>query len=269
MKVALGLEYDGRDFSGWQWQMNRRSVQETLEKALSFVADEPISTVCAGRTDAGVHACQQVVHFESRARRAMHSWVMGCNSRLTPSIRVLWARVVEQNFHARSSAIARYYRYVILNRAMHSAHSRRLMTWCYQPLAVEPMFEASRVLLGEHDFTSFRAGSCRSSSPCRRLYYIGVTREQERIVIDMVGNAFLHHMVRNIVGVLMEIGAGKKPSEWTAQVLQARDRNLAGVTAPPDGLYLAGIYYPDNFGLPRHPMFDILPQGVQRYEKIE
>lgn len=269
MKVALGLEYDGRDFSGWQWQPNRRSVQESLEKALSLVADEPIATVCAGRTDAGVHAGQQVVHFESRATRAMRSWVMGCNSCLTPGIRVLWACGVEQNFHARSSAIARYYRYVILNRAMHSAHYHGLMTWCYRPLEVEPIIKAARVLIGEHDFSSFRARSCQSNSPCRRLYHIGVKREEDRIVIDVVGNAFLHHMVRNIVGVFLEIGAGKKPPEWIEQVLRARNRNLAGVTAPPDGLYLAGIVYPENFGLPRHPMFDILPHGVQRVRKIE
>ncbi len=265
MKVALGVEYDGRDFCGWQWQPDRRSVQETLEKAVSSVADVRVSLVCAGRTDAGVHACQQVVHFESRAKREMVSWVMGCNSRLPPSVRILWAHPVDGNFHARSSAIARYYRYVILNRAVHSAHYHGLVTWCYRPLHVAPMILGSRILIGEHDFTSFRAQSCQSNSPRRRLYHIGISREEERIVIDVVGNAFLHHMVRNIVGVLIEIGAGEKPPEWTEQVLRAKDRKLAGVTAPPDGLYLAGIYYPENFRLPRHAMFDILPAGVQRY----
>ncbi len=268
MKVVLGLEYDGRDFCGWQWQPNCRSVQKTLENALSFVADEPVSAVCAGRTDAGVHALGQVVHFEARAERAVHSWIMGGNSRLPPSIRIVWARPVERNFHARSSAIARYYRYVILNRPVYSALYHGLMTWCHQPLNVESMIQASRVFIGEHDFTSFRAQACQSNSPCRRLYHIGIRREDERIVIDVVGNAFLYHMVRNIAGILIEIGAGKKPPGWTEQVLRAKDRKQAGVTAPPDGLYLAGIYYPENFRLPRHPMFDILPEGERRYQKI-
>jgi tRNA pseudouridine38-40 synthase len=267
MKVALGLEYDGRDFCGWQYQPDRRSVQEMLEHALSFVADEKVSAVCAGRTDAGVHAVGQVAHFECRAIRRMHSWIMGCNSRLPRGIRVVWASPVSADFHARSSAIARFYRYKILNRPVHSAIHRGLVTWCYQPLDVEAMFLGSRILIGEHDFSSFRAQGCQSNSPCRRLYHIGVTREEEFIVIDVVGNAFLHHMVRNIAGLLMEIGAGKKPPGWTEEVLKARDRKIAGVTAPPDGLYLAGIYYPEVFQLPRHPMFDILPEGVQRYQK--
>ncbi|MGR9106963.1 MAG: tRNA pseudouridine(38-40) synthase TruA [Gammaproteobacteria bacterium] len=267
MKIALGLEYDGRDFSGWQWQPHRRSVQETLEKAVSFVAGERISVVCAGRTDAGVHALEQIVHFECRAERASRSWVMGCNSRLPPSIRILWATPVEADFHARSSAIARHYRYVILNRLVHSAHYHGLVTWCYRPLDIEAMVRGSRALIGEHDFTSFRAQSCQSRSPCRRLYHIGITRAGDRIVIDVVGNAFLHHMVRNIAGLLMEIGSGMRPPESSETVLQARDRKLAGVTALPDGLYLAGIYYPEEFQLPGHPhsMFAILPEGVQRY----
>ncbi|MGH8551956.1 MAG: tRNA pseudouridine(38-40) synthase TruA [Methylococcales bacterium] len=267
MKIALGLEYNGRDYCGWQWQPNRHSVQGALEQALSFVADEAISAVCAGRTDAGVHASEQVVHFESHAQRAMHGWVLGANSRLAPDIRVLWARYMEQEFHARSSAIARYYRYVILNRPVQSAHYHGLMTWCYRPLVVEPMREASRVLIGEHDFTSFRARSCQSKSPCRRLYHISITKERDRVLIDVVGNAFLHHMVRNIAGLLMEIGARKKPPEWAEQVLLACDRNLAGVTAAPDGLYLAGIHYPEKFGLPRHPIFDVLPECAKRYGK--
>lgn len=267
MKVALGVEYDGRDFCGWQWQPGRCSIQEALEKAVSRVADEPVSLVCAGRTDAGVHASQQVVHFESRAERTRYAWIMGTNSLLPPGIRILWARSVEPDFHARSSALARYYRYVVLNRAVHSAHYHGLVTWCHRPLKVEPMIEGSRALIGEHDFTSFRARSCDSQSPCRRIYHIGVRKDGERITIDVIGNAFLHHMVRNIAGLLMEIGAGKKPPQWTEKVLTARDRTLAGVTARPDGLYLEGVCYPEHFRLPRHPMFDLLPAGVQRYRK--
>lgn len=267
MKVALGIEYDGRDFCGWQWQPHGRSVQETLEQAVSFVADEPVKLVCAGRTDAGVHALEQVAHFECRAQRRMHAWVMGCNSRLPPSLRVIWARTVEPDFHARSSAIARYYRYEIFNRPVHSAHNHGLLTWCYAPLEIEPMAQGARALVGEHDFTSFRAKACQSLSPCRRIFHLGIRKFEERIVIDVVGNAFLHHMVRNIAGVLIEVGSGKRAPQWVAEVLRARNRESAGVTAPPDGLYLAGIHYPENFALPGHPMFDILPEGVQRYQK--
>ena len=266
MKIALCVEYDGRDFCGWQWQPKRCSVQEALENAVSYVAAERVSLVCAGRTDAGVHAVAQVVHFESHAKREMRSWVMGCNSRLPPTIRILWARSVEPDFHARCSAIARHYRYLILNRAVHSAHQHGLMTWCYEPLDADLMLAGSRVLIGEHDFSSFRAQSCQSTSPRRRIYHIGVARDTDRIAIDVIGNAFLHHMVRNIVGVLIEIGAGRRRPEWTEKVLRAKDRRSGGVTARPDGLYLAGIHYPDAFGLPGYPIFAILPGNLQRYQ---
>ena len=266
MKVALGVEYNGREFSGWQTQPGRPSVQESLERAVSLVANEEVGVVCAGRTDAGVHAGEQVVHFETSAQREDHAWRMGSNCRLPGSIRILWARRVPDEFHARYSAIARYYHYVILNRSTRSAHFNDLVTWCYKPLDVQRMSEASRCLIGDHDFTSFRAKSCQSRSPCRRLYQIAVRKDDDRVLVDVVGNAFLHHMIRNIVGVLMEIGTGKKAIAWSKEVLMARDRKAGGITAAPEGLYLAGIYYPEIFAIPRHPIFDILPSGIKRFE---
>lgn len=269
MKVVLGVEYDGRGFCGWQRQTAQCSVQAVLEEAVSRVANESVSVICAGRTDAGVHASQQVVHFESRADRAMYSWRLGCNSQLPKSIRIVWAQAVDQSFHARYSAIARYYRYVILNRPVHSAHDHGLVTWCYKPLNARRMLQGSRILIGKHDFTSFRARACNSTSPCRQLYHIGVTKHDERIMIDVVGNAFLHHMVRNIVGVLIEIGVGNKPPEWTEQVLMSRNRKAGAATASSEGLYLAGVYYPKHFKISCHPMFDLLPEGVQRIEATD
>lgn len=264
-RIALGIEYDGSAFAGWQRQRPRRTIQACVEEAVGRVAAEKVDVVCAGRTDAGVHALEQVAHFDTSARRAMRSWLLGANTELPEDVRVIWAREVAGEFHARYSAIARFYRYVILNRPMKSALLRRQVTWHYHSLDVERMQEAANHLIGEHDFSSFRAQGCQSKSPRRIMHFIRVRREGERVVIELAANAFLHHMVRNIAGVLMEIGSGKQESAWAKAVLDARDRRLGGVTAPPDGLYLGGVFYPERFGLPRHPIFDQLPATASRY----
>lgn len=265
MRIALGIEYDGQHFAGWQWQPNKRTVQSTLDEALSRVAAESVKVVCAGRTDAGVHALEQVAHFDTEAVRKPYSWLMGGNTALPEDVRVLWVREVSEDFHARYSATARFYRYLILNRPMRSALHRRQLTWCYQPLDIEPMRAAAQYLIGEHDFSSFRAQGCQSKSPFRFMHFIHVRREDERVVIELCANAFLHHMVRNIAGVLIEVGTGKRPPEWAEEVLQARERRLAGVTAPADGLYLGGICYPERFGIAPHPIFGHLPADARRF----
>lgn len=265
-RIALGIEYDGAAFAGWQRQRDRRNIQACVEEALSKVAAEPVDAVCAGRTDAGVHAFEQVAHFDTQAHRTPRSWIMGVNTHLPDDVRILWAREMDASFHARASAIARFYRYVILNRPMRSALRRKQTTWCFYPLDAEKMHEAAQYLVGDRDFSSFRAQGCQSHSPRRILHFVQVRREGEDVLIEVCANAFLHHMVRNIAGVLMEIGTGKRPPEWVPELLEARDRDRGGVTAPPDGLYLGGVAYPEKFGLPRHPIFDLLPPDAKRYE---
>jgi tRNA pseudouridine38-40 synthase len=265
MRIALGIEYDGSAFAGWQWQPGRRTIQAAVEEALSRVAAGPVRVVCAGRTDAGVHATEQVAHFDTGVYRKPYSWLMGANTELPEDVRVLWVREVPEEFHARCSAIARVYRYVILNRPMKSALLRRQVTWHYAPLDVGSMRQAAEYLVGEHDFSSFRAQDCQSRSPNRFMHFIHVRREDDRVIIELCANAFLHHMVRNIAGVLMEIGAGKRPPEWADEVLRARNRKAGGVTAPADGLYLAGICYPESFGIARQAIFEHLPADAHRY----
>jgi len=251
VRIALGLEYDGSAFKGWQIQQaGVRTVQSCLERALSKVADHPVSVICAGRTDAGVHASGQVVHFDSPARRSDYAWLMGGNTNLPDDISITWAQVVPEDFHARFSALARRYRYTILNRPCRSALHRQRATWHYKPLDAERMQAAAACLRGEHDFTSFRAVGCQSHSPYRHVFDLTVERHGEFVVIDIEANAFLHHMVRNVAGVLMAIGSGDRPAEWTQELLAVRDRTQAGVTAPPDGLYLLAVRYGDVFGLP-------------------
>lgn len=250
MRIALGIEYDGSGFQGWQIQNGARTVQGCLELALSRVADHAVRTVCAGRTDAGVHATAQVVHFESPAQRSARSWVFGGNASLPPDVSILWAQPVAPDFHARFGAVRRDYRYLIINRptrpALFSSHS----CWEYRALKIEPMREAACHLLGQHDFSSFRALACQAKSPVRTVHRLEVTRQGELVHIDVAANAFLHHMVRNIAGVLMAVGMGKRPPLWAKEVLEARDRTIGGVTAPPHGLYLVGVEYPVQFGLP-------------------
>ncbi|HVN41655.1 MAG TPA: tRNA pseudouridine(38-40) synthase TruA, partial [Steroidobacteraceae bacterium] len=243
-RIALGIEYDGTAYSGWQQQAHRRTVQAELEGALSRVADHPVDLTAAGRTDAGVHALSMVAHFDSDAVRPLQAWVLGANAESAPDIAVLWAQPVAAEFHARYSARSRTYLYRILNRRMRPALERSRVCWVRQPLDAECMHEAAQALVGEHDFSSFRAAECQSNTPMRRLTAIAVTRRGEAIDLVVTANAFLHHMVRNIAGTLMAVGRGDHPAEWVAALLTARDRTQAGVTAPPQGLYFVGAQYP-------------------------
>ncbi|OGI50808.1 MAG: tRNA pseudouridine(38-40) synthase TruA [Candidatus Muproteobacteria bacterium RIFCSPHIGHO2_12_FULL_60_33] len=251
MRIAAILEYDGSHFSGWQRQDHARSVQAIVEEALSRVADEPIQVTVAGRTDAGVHALAQVIHFDTSATRSDYSWVRGANSHLPPDVALLWAGPVDDGFHARYSATGRHYHYVILNRLIRPTYLARRVTHEYRLLDVAPMQVAAKYLLGEHDFTSFRATECQAKSPMRELRALEVVRQDEFVHIRAHANAFLQHMVRNLAGVLMTIGAGEHEPDWAKAVLEARDRKAGGVTAAADGLYLREIEYPETFKLPR------------------
>jgi tRNA pseudouridine38-40 synthase len=262
-RIAVALEYDGAPFAGWQTQQTGvSSVQQTAEAAFSRIAAEPVSLICAGRTDAGVHALGQIAHFDTRAIRTERSWVLGANSNLPDSISIRWARAVPGHFHARYSAEARTYRYFVLNRLGRSALAAQRATLIYRPLAVERMSAAAALLLGEHDFSAFRAAGCQARSPIRRLYALDVRRRGDRIIIEATANAFLQHMVRNLVGLLLDIGVGKAPPEWAAEVLAARDRTRSSATAPAQGLYFWKVAYPKGFGLPEEaagPVSAIIP----------
>ncbi len=254
MRIALGLEYDGSAFAGWQVQEpGVRTVQACVEAALSRIADHPVRLICAGRTDAGVHATAQVVHFDTTARRPLHAWVLGTNSHLPEAVAVRWAREVPEDFHARFSARSRCYRYLILNRPVRPTFLARRVTWTHRPLDEARMAEAARDLVGEHDFSAYRALGCQARSPVRTVHRLEVLRRGELVVLEVEANAFLHHMVRNMAGVLMEIGTGRRPVGWAREVLEGRDRTLGGVTAPPDGLYFVGVRYPERYGLPALP----------------
>jgi tRNA pseudouridine38-40 synthase len=265
-RIVLGLEYDGSGFSGWQWQPNRRSIQNELEKALSKVANHPVTAICAGRTDAGVHAVEQIAHFDVNIERDHHAWLLGGNSYLPDDIRIIWVKHAVGDFHARYSAIARLYRYVILNRPVKSALQGKQTTWCYPLLDADAMNKAAQSLVGSHDFSSFRAKGCQSLSPVRIVHFVDVYRNSDRVVIEICANAFLHHMVRNIAGVLMDIGMGKQPEDWTLALLAAKKRALGGVTAPPCGLYLESVFYPDHYGITKHPAFNKLPKDAKRFD---
>jgi tRNA pseudouridine38-40 synthase len=250
MRYALGVEYDGSRFYGWQTQRETPTVQATLEASLSQVANHPVSVVCAGRTDTGVHARCQVVHFDSEAERSDRSWVLGINSNLPKSVAVLWIRPVSDDFHARFSALARTYQYVILNRWVRPAIENRLVSWERRPLDEALMHDAAQALLGEHDFSAFRSSGCKANHPVREVQSIRVRRVRDQVEIDVTANGFLYHMVRNIAGSLIPVGRGEQPVAWIAQLLAGRDRRLAGVTASPDGLYFRNVRYPAKFSLP-------------------
>jgi len=250
-RIAVGLEYDGAPFAGWQSQQaGVSSVQETTEAAFSKVAATPVSLVCAGRTDAGVHALGQVVHFDTPAVRGERGWVLGANANLPDSISVRWARPVPAHFHARYSAEARTYRYLVLNRLGRSALAAQRAALIYRPLDVERMAAAAALLVGDHDFSAFRAAGCQAHSPIRRLHELSVRRCGDRVVIEATANAFLQHMVRNLVGLLLDVGMGKAPPQWAADVLASRDRTRSSPTAPAEGLYFWKVRYPLAFGLP-------------------
>ena len=250
MRMAAIVEYDGSNFSGWQWQDCAPSVQQAVEKALSQVADTPIRVVTAGRTDAGVHASAQVIHFDTEVQRSDYAWLRGANSNLPDSVALLWASEVDPGFHARFAATGREYHYVILNRSVRPTYLAQRVTHEYRPLDVERMQSAAALLVGTHDFSSFRAMQCQAKSPVRTLRELTVNSRGGFIVIKAAANAFLHHMVRNLAGVLMDIGAGEREPDWARVVLDARDRTVGGITAPPDGLYLTAVEYPAQFNIP-------------------
>ncbi len=258
-RYALGIEYDGRGFKGWQRQEGVQTVQACLENALSKVACTPIITFCAGRTDAGVHATGQVVHFDTALDliRDPKAWIMGTNQYLPKGIRVLWVKKMPSHFDARRSAFAREYSYKIINHRIRPSLYRDYLTWVFRPLDEKIMHEAAQVLVGTHDFTSFRASECQAITPIRTLNFIRVERQQEQVIITVQANAFLHHMVRNIAGVLIKVGTGLAPTEpvnWVNQILAAKDRRAAGATEKPNGLYLTQVYYPEEFDLPIEPV---------------
>jgi tRNA pseudouridine38-40 synthase len=249
---ALGVEYDGARYVGWQRQQDGVSVQALLEDAIGHVANHVVLTHCAGRTDAGVHALGQVVHFDTSARRSGRNWLLGINSRLPADIVVTWAKPVAQDFHARFGARARRYRYVIANQPLRPAVLSGGMTWWRYPLVAEHMHAAGQCLLGQQDFTSFRSMACQAKTAIRTLECIRVQRQGPYVVLDVRANAFLHHMVRNIAGVLLQVGQGVQPVDWVQEVLMARDRRVAGMTAPAAGLYFLGARYDPVFAIPEH-----------------
>ncbi len=254
MRIALGIEYDGSAFSGWQIQEgDYATVQGTLEAALSKIANEKIEKCqVAGRTDTGVHATEQVIHFNTRANRSMRSWVLGVNRYLTDkNISILWAHIVTEEFHARFSAQRRRYRYIIFSRAIRPSFLRRQVSWYRNPLSLPRMQEAAVYLTGEHDFNAYRTVKCQAKSSVKTVHFLNVSQHGEYFYIDIEANSFLHHMVRNIAGVLMLIGTGEKEPIWAQQVLDSRDRTKAGKTAPSGGLYLTHISYDEKFNLPQ------------------
>lgn len=251
MRIALGLEYDGAGFSGWQSQPGGNTIQDALERALGTIAGVPVRTVCAGRTDTGVHALGQVVHFDVAVERPATAWVRGTNAHLPQPVAVRWALPVAEEFHARFAARARSYRYVLLNRAERPGLLARKVGWCHRPLDLAAMRTAAACLPGEHDFSSFRAAECQAKSPVKTLYRFDIAQEGDLVLFDCRANAFLHHMVRNLVGALIHVGMGRQSPEWFAQLLVARDRRLGAPTFAPDGLYLAGVDYDDRWALPQ------------------
>ncbi len=251
MRIALGVEYDGSPYCGWQSQADVANVQDTLEAALSEIAGQPIRVTAAGRTDTGVHALEQVAHFDTQAARPLSAWVRGVNSLLPESVVVLWAHPVPDDFHARFSAHARSYRYQLVNRAVRSAVHAGKAGWFHVPLDIAAMQEAGRYLLGVHDFSAFRSSECQAKSPVKNLHQLDIRREGEIVVFDLSADAFLHHMVRNIIGCLVYVGKGKHAAEWIREILERRNRNEAAPTFAPDGLYLRRITYDPKWGLPQ------------------
>ncbi|MCM2679243.1 tRNA pseudouridine(38-40) synthase TruA [Echinimonas agarilytica] len=263
MRIALGIEYQGTEYCGWQRQNDVDSVQAQLERALSKIANEPLLVTCAGRTDTGVHGTGQVVHFDCEKDRGLRAWTLGVNTILPDDIAVRWAHPVNDDFHARFSATARRYRYIIQNQPLRPGILRFGVTHHHHPLDAQAMEQAATCLLGEHDFTSFRATQCQSKSPNRNIHHLKVRRFGGFVVVDVKANAFVHHMVRNIVGSLLLVGEGEKSAEWLKDVLEAKDRTIAAATSKPHGLYLVSVDYPEKFGLPSAPMGPLfLPDDI-------
>ncbi len=250
MRIALGIEYDGTSYNGWQRQKTGVGVQQRVEEALAIVANETVEVVCAGRTDTGVHASGQVVHFDTHSERSNRGWLLGANTNLPADVSVTWAQPVGDEFHARFSATSRSYRYVILNRLQRSALHRDRAWWVYEPLDAERMHEAAQRLVGEHDFSAFRAAGCQAKTAIREISHISVSRCDDWLTLEVTANAFLQHMVRNITGTLAAVGQGEQEPGWVTTVLKSRDRKAGGIAAPPHGLTLVGVAYPESFGLP-------------------
>ncbi|MEN9630210.1 MAG: tRNA pseudouridine synthase [Pseudomonadota bacterium] len=259
-RLALGLSYRGGSYHGWQSQPGGHTIQDHLEAALSAFADQPVTTVCAGRTDAGVHGVNQVVHLDVPVQREPFSWVRGCNRFLPGDIAVQWCRPVSPAFHARNSARGRRYRFVVLESPVRPALEQGLCGWVFRALDADAMRSAAAQLIGEHDFTSFRAAECQARTPVKTMRAIDIRRRGAYWTFDFDGSAFLHHMVRNILGCLVAVGSGRQPPGWMAEVLAARNRDAAAPTFPPDGLYFLGPYYDAEHAIPDHPpALDWLP----------
>lgn len=252
MRLSLGVSYRGTAYRGWQSQPGGQTVQDRLELALSTFADQPVRTVCAGRTDSGVHALNQVVHADVEVEREPQSWVRATNRYLPSDIALQWARVVPPEFHARNSAIGRQYRYILLQSAVRPALESGAVGWSIRPLSLEAMQAAALQLLGEHDFSAFRSSECQAASPVKQLRNIDIRQNGAYWIFDFEANAFLHHMVRNVMGALLAVGTGSRPPDWIAQVLASRNRSLGAPTFMPDGLYFTGPRYDPRFGIPDH-----------------
>ncbi|MCX5591983.1 tRNA pseudouridine(38-40) synthase TruA [Alcaligenes endophyticus] len=249
-RIALGLSYDGQPWRGWQSQPCRNTVQDTLEAALTQFTAGPVSTICAGRTDTGVHALEQVVHLDTTAHRSNESWVRGLNALLPASIAVQWAQPVADDFHARFSARMRHYVYVVRGARVRSPLLHGRVGWVFRPLALAPMQEAALILQGEHDFSAFRAAQCQAASPVRHLHRLDIQQRGDFFLFQFSANAFLHHMIRNLMGTLLYVGQGRQPVQWVADVLEQKQRSLAAPTFDAAGLYLAGVNYDPVFNLP-------------------
>ncbi len=260
MRIALGVEYAGNAFLGWQSQQHGRTVQDVLEAALGQIAGHPLRLHCAGRTDAGVHATAQVVHFDTHSVRPLTAWVRGANALLPDAVAVRWAVEVDEQFHARYRACARRYRYILHNAPVRPALLAGRVGWFHPPLAVERMDEAARLLLGSHDFSAFRAAGCQARTPVRQMYQASVQRSGEYLAFDFHADGFLHHMIRNLVGALCYVGKGSHPPAWMGELLACRDRSRAAPTFSPDGLYLCGVDYPPNWPLPDEGRIIALPR---------
>ena len=250
MRIALGLEYDGRDFCGWQSQANGLGVQDALERALSTIADAEIRVICAGRTDTGVHASAQVVHFDTTANRPIDAWVRGTNASLPQAVAVLWAKLVSDEFHARYSARTRRYRYILLNRPQRPGLLNHRVGWYHRALDENLMRQAANYLIGEHDFSAFRAAACQAKSPVRVLRRLDISRSGDLLYFEFAANAFLHHMIRNILGALVMVGSARQTPQWVADLLTQRDRTQSAATFSADGLYLSGVDYDASWNLP-------------------
>ena len=260
MRVALGLSYNGQPYQGWQSQLSGQTVQDRLEAALTRFTAQKTSTLCAGRTDAGVHGLMQVVHFDTPVQRSAAAWVRGTNSHLPHDIAVQWACEVPESFHCRASALSRRYAYILLESAVRPSLETGRVGWAFRPLTLAPMQQAAELLLGEHDFSSFRASACQALSPVKHLQQLAISRRGAYWRFEFEANAFLHHMIRNLMGCLLVVGQGQQPPTWITEVLQARDRRTAAPTFSPDGLYFLGPRYAPHWGLPeRTPAFDALP----------